>query len=120
MWLLLLINAILLLTGFPRFLKVLEFQTYGFKAWKVLENKHRSLKVLELNFVYGAISKIVHMRCQRRKEMALMIEGGDGVARKKNFACVLMQDSFLKHTPAEFLTITAHSRNACVPLLQTF
>ncbi len=37
-------------SGFPRFLKVLEFQTYGFKAWKVLENKHRSLKVLELNF----------------------------------------------------------------------
>ncbi len=70
-------------SGFPRFLKVLEFQTYGFKAWKVLENKHRSLKVLELNFVYGAISKIVHMRCQRQKEMALMIEGGDGVVRKK-------------------------------------
>ncbi len=67
----------MLYTGFPRFLKVLEFQTYGFKAWKVLENKHRSLKVLELNFVYGAISKIVHMRCQRQKEMALMIEGGD-------------------------------------------
>ncbi len=32
-----------------KYLKVLEFQTYGFKAWKVLENKHRSLKVLELN-----------------------------------------------------------------------
>ncbi len=82
----------LLFSGFPRFLKVLEFQTYGFKAWKVLENKHRSLKVLELNFVYGAISKIVHMCCQRQKEMALMIEGGDGVARKKkNLACVLMR-----------------------------
>ncbi len=25
---------------------ILEFQTYGFKAWKVLENKHRSLKCL--------------------------------------------------------------------------
>ncbi len=58
---------------------------------KVLENKHGSLKVLELNFVYGAISKIVHMRCQRQKETALMIEGGDGVARKKNLACVLMR-----------------------------
>ncbi len=82
----------MLKTGFPRFLKVLEFQTYGFKAWKVFENKHRSLKVLELNFVYGAISKIVHMRCQRQKEMALMIEGGDGVVRKKkNLACVLMR-----------------------------
>ncbi len=33
-------------------MKVLEFQTYGFKAWKVLENKHRSLKVLELNLKY--------------------------------------------------------------------
>ncbi len=89
----------LLFSGFPRFLKVLEFQTYGFKAWKVLENKHRSLKVLELNFVYGAISKIVHMRCQRQKEMALMIEGGDGVARKKKLSmCVDVQPRALRRT----------------------
>ncbi len=76
-----------LYTGFPRFLKVLEFQTYVFKAWKVLENKHRSLKVLELNFKYilfmALFQKLSYMCCQRQNETALMIGGGDGVTQKK-------------------------------------
>ncbi len=62
---------------------------------KVLENKHRSLKVLELNLksilFVALFKKMSYMCCQRQKETALMIEGGDGVARKKNLARVLMR-----------------------------
>ncbi len=70
------------LTGFPRFLRVFEFQTSGFKAWKVLENKHRSLKVLELNLssVLFMGHKNGPMCCQRQNKRALMIGGGDGLA----------------------------------------
>ncbi len=66
-----------LYSGFPRFLKVLEFQTFEFKAWKVLKNIGPWIKC-KMYFVYGAISKIVHMFCQRQNEMAPMIEGGVG------------------------------------------
>ncbi len=47
--------------------------------------------------------------------------GGGSIAQKLN-VCVGAQpssparDSFLKPAPAEFLTITAHSRNVCVSL----
>ncbi len=95
------------LTGFPRFLRVFESQTSEFKAWKVLENKHRSLKVLELN-----LSSVLFMglyqkwSCQRQNKRALMIGGGDGLAWK-NLQPI---ESVFRPAPAEYLTITARSR----------
>ncbi len=43
----------------------------------------------EIHFIYGAISKIVHMCCQRQKETALMI--GRWCSAEKNLVCVLMR-----------------------------
>lgn len=54
-------------SGFQRVLKGFEFQTYEFKAWKVLKNKPRSLKVIESK-VYGDVLTIVLCCFQKLNE----------------------------------------------------
>ncbi len=63
--------------------------------------------------------KLSYMCCQRQKEMALMIGVEMGWREKKRSVCVDAHLEF-SYTCSEFLTITAHSRNVCVPLPQTF
>ncbi len=69
----------------------------------------------EIHFIYGAISKIVHMCCQRQKETALMI--GRWCSAEKNLVCVDAQPRalrgtvFLRPFPLSFWPTTCVSRS---------
>ncbi len=67
-------------SGFPRFLKVLEYQTHGFKAWKVLEINFSRMVLFQKKILYALL------KTQRN---SANYWGGDGIAWEI-FSCELM------------------------------